>query len=138
MQKASYIEMNGTIDKDLEVSEDEAKDLLEQMFKVISEQKQYKIMPKRFGPYGEAYIITEDNELVSIMGSSRLPTRKVFFDSMQELLSTLLKKDTFVVYSKIEDAKATSISVSEAFGSSIDESRVKIDLLLDQKRKKSS
>lgn len=120
------------------ISEDEATEVLEQMFKIISEQKQYKIMPKRFGPYGEAYIITEDNELVSIMGSSWLSTRKVFFDSMRELLSTLLKKDTFVLYSKIEDVKAKSISVSEAFGSSIDEAKVKIDLLLDQKRKKSS
>lgn len=120
------------------ISEDEATEVLEQMFKIISEQKQYKIMPKRFGPYGEAYIITEDNELVSIMGSSRLSTRKVFFDSMRELLSTLLKKDTFVLYSKIEDVKAKSISVSEVFGSSIDEARVKLDLLLEKKKKKSS
>lgn len=121
-----------------DISEDEATEVLEQMFKIISEQKQYKIMPKRFGPYGEAYIITEDSELVPIMGSSQFSARKVFFDSMRELLSTLLKKDTFVLYSKIEDVEAKSISVSEAFGSSIDEARVKIDLLLDQKRKKSS
>ena len=103
-----------------------AKHLLRRMFKAISKSCGTTVTPNYYSN-GEVNIVSDDKEIAMIKIPGK-PAIKMYFESTAHLLEALLIPNAILCFSPLGKDKV-EINVNEMFGTTIEEVKVKLDLL---------
>ena len=103
-----------------------AKHLLRRMFKAISKSCGTIVTPNYYSN-GEVNIVSDDKEIAMLKIPGKL-TVEMYFVSAAHLLEALLIPNTILCFSPLGKDKV-KIDVNAMFGTTIEEVKVKLDLL---------
>ena len=103
-----------------------AKNLLKRMCKAISKSCGTIVTPNYYSN-GKANIVSNDREIAMIKIPSK-PAIKMYFESAAHLLEALLIPNAILCFSPLGKDKV-EIDVNAMFGTTIEEVKVKLDLL---------
>ena len=103
-----------------------AKNLLKRMFKAISKSCGTVVTPNYYSN-GEVNIVSVDKEIAMIKIPGK-PAIKMYFESAAHLLEALLIPNAILCFSPLGKDKV-KIDVNAMFGTTIEEVKVKLDLL---------
>lgn len=110
----------------IKIDNSDAKHLLRRMFKAISKSCGTTVTPNYYSN-GEANIVSNDREIAMIKIPSK-PVIKMYFESATHLLEALLIPNAILCFSPLGKDKV-EIDVNAMFGTTIEEVKVKLDLL---------
>ena len=103
-----------------------AKHLLRRMFKAISKSCGTTVTPNYYSN-GEVNIVSNDKEIAMLKIPDRLAV-EMYFESAAHLLEALLIPNAILCFSPLGKDKV-KIDVNAMFGTTIEEVKVKLDLL---------
>ena len=103
-----------------------AKNLLKRMCKAISKSCGTIVTPNYYSN-GEVNIVSDDNEIAMFKIPGK-PTLEMYFESATHLLEVLLIPNTLLYFFPL-GKEGIEIDVSAMFGTTIEEVKIKLDLL---------
>lgn len=103
-----------------------AKNLLKRMCKAISKSCGTIVTPNYYSN-GEVNIVSDDNEIAMLKIPGK-PTLEMYFESATHLLEVLLIPNTLLYFFPL-GKEGIEIDVSAMFGTTIEEVKIKLDLL---------
>lgn len=112
--------------KSTDISNIDAKRLLRRICKAISKSCGTTVTPKYYFN-GEVNIVSDDKEIVMFKIPGKL-TLEMYFESATHLLEALLIPNTFLYFFPF-GKDGIEIDVSAMFGTTIEEVKIKLDLL---------
>lgn len=104
----------------------QTKRMLRRICKALSKAYNVNILPKFFGN-GMTCLVTDDREVISIICKND-PVHKMYVNSPQHMLSTLLKNGTHIMFSPLGRNKVY-VDMNKMFGQNFEALNISLELM---------